>query len=813
MKRRHLRKMLACSFSIAVAGATIVPQQTTAQVADKTHNTVKSGKLKGRVINADGHAAADITINLKGTPNGAFTEEDGSFSLKATPGVYTLVISAVGIQAEEHEVSINQSGITDLGTIKLNASAQQLSEAVVKGSKRKYKVDNVSNSLRIQTPLLETPQNIQVVTAKVLADQQAFDMLESVTRNVSGATRLEHWDTYALINMRGSQVAAFRNGMNVQMPWGPLSEDMSFVDRIEFVKGPAGFMMSNGEPSGFYNIVTKKPTGETKGEVNFTAGSYNTFRSTLDLDGKLSKDGKLLYRLNLMGQTKGSFRPYEYNNRYTVAPVLMYKFNDKTSVTAEYTYQYSKMSMIGSAYVFSPKGYGDLPRDFTTMEPNLDPTIIKDHSAFATLNHQINDNWKFTAQLAYLKFDQTGSSMWPWSVDSAGNMVRGVNLWDAEGQNKLGQFFVNGTVHTGSVNHKILAGLDMGNKEYMADWGQGFALNAAGDVPFNIYNPVHGNIPTDSIPQFDRSRSLRERAAKSGEIISESYTGVYLQDEIGFLQDKVRLTLAGRYTSARQEQIGYGADQKADDQKFTPRVGVSVSIDNSTSVYALYDQSFVQQFGIIWGGSAAKPLTGNNIEAGIKKDWFGGRWNTTLAAYQIIKNNVLTSDPDTSHKPMNIYSIQVGQTKTKGIEFDLRGEITRGLSLVLNYSYTDSKVTKDAVEANVGAIVPGFAKHMTNGWLSYRFREGALKGIGLSLGYQYQIDRSTWVWSATTQGKLPDYFRMDGGISWQNNKFSIALNVNNLLDAYLYSGAPYGSYYYWQAEAPRNFRLNIGYKF
>lgn len=78
---------------------------------------------------------------------------------------------------------------------------------------------------------------------------------------------LEHWDN---INMRGSQVTAFRNGMNVKMPWGTLAEDMSMVERIEFVKGPAGFMMGNGDPSGFYNVVTKKPTGVNKGEATLS---------------------------------------------------------------------------------------------------------------------------------------------------------------------------------------------------------------------------------------------------------------------------------------------------------------------------------------------------------------------------------------------------------------------------------------------------------------------------------------------------------------------------------------------------------------
>src|SRR5690606_32287052 len=113
-------------------------------------------------------------------------------------------------------------------------------------------------SLRLKTELARLPQNIQVVSSDLLQDQQAFTMMESITRNVSGAQMIEHWGHFARINMRGFKIPAFRNGMNLEMSWGPLAEDMSMVERIEFVKGPAGFMLAAGEPGGFYNVVTKK---------------------------------------------------------------------------------------------------------------------------------------------------------------------------------------------------------------------------------------------------------------------------------------------------------------------------------------------------------------------------------------------------------------------------------------------------------------------------------------------------------------------------------------------------------------------------
>jgi iron complex outermembrane receptor protein len=342
--------------------------------------------------------------------------------IKVKTGTHSLLISYVGLATQEKQVEV-VAGETVNVAFTLTESANQLEEVIVKGGNL-YKSDQLSSSLKLMTPILETPQNIQVVTSQILADQQVISMSDGLIRNVSGATRLEHWgDMYANISMRGSQIQAFRNGFNVvSSSWGPLTEDMSFVDHIEFVKGPAGFMLANGDPSGLYNVVTKKPTGQNKGEASFTTGSFGLYRAALDLDGKLNKTGKLLYRLNLAGQNKGSFRPFEYNNRYSIAPVVSYQLDDKTKLTAEYTMQYAKMSDVGSYYVFSPEGYASLPRDFTTLSPGLSPTKMKDQSIYLNLQHQINEDWKLTAQVAYFNYQQNGSSMWPNTVNPERNI-------------------------------------------------------------------------------------------------------------------------------------------------------------------------------------------------------------------------------------------------------------------------------------------------------------------------------------------------------------------------------------------------------
>lgn len=773
----------------------------------------EGGAIKGHIITSDGRPAAWVTVVLKGTKKTVTTDEKGNFILKnIKAGSYELEVSLVGYESSLKSVVVDDNQTTTV-EIPMNVSNAQLEEVIIRSSKGVYNAKQGSASLRLNEPLLEVPQNIQVVTAANLADQQVISMSDGVIRNISGAVRLEHWgDLYTNIHMRGTQVQAFRNGFNVVSSfWGPLTEDMSIVDHIEFVKGPAGFMLANGDPSGLYNVVTKKPTGQTKGEFNFTVGSFDLYRASLDLDGKLSKDGKLLYRLNLAAQNKKSFRDYEYNNRYTFAPVISYQVDDKTKVTLEYNLQNARMSDVGSFYVFSPKGYASLPRNFTQMQPGLEPTKINDHSVTVNLQHALSPDWKLTAQAAYYNYQQQGTSLWPASVNPDGKMIRQVGIWDAKSEMKLAQFFVNGSVATGAIQHRILAGVDMGNKEYFADWSQYHPLDSAG-AEFDPANPYFGT-PVNGFPVWDRSHGIETRAVLAGGTIDQQYTGLYVSDELGFFDNTVRLTLAGRYTQVKQSAWGGAADEA---KRVTPRIGLSVSVDRNTSVYALYDEAFVPQGGRIKDGSKVRPITGGNLEFGIKRDWFNGRWNTTASIYRITKKNELTSDPN--EPPTSGYSVVMGEKRAEGVEFDVRGTIVKGLNVVANYAFTDAKITAvtPGVSFKVGDVVPGFAKHTVNSWLNYKISNGILKGVGISGGFTWLMDRATSEWSTVkTEQELPDYFKLDGGIFWEKDKIRLTLNVFNITDKYIYTGSYYDwlNAYYWQAESPRTVRFGISYKF
>ena len=715
------------------------------------------------------------------------------------------VVLACGMSANA-AADTRKDNELNVDTMDVDTSAV-LSEVVVRGFEPRYRQNNISGSLRLDQPIIQIPQNVQGVSRKTLDDLQILTADDGLQRTVSGVSKLEHWSSYVRINMRGSRAAAFREGMNVTTNWGPLTEDMSYVDHIEFVKGPAGFMMSNGEPSGLYNVVTKKPTGVQRGQATFTVGSYDLYRATADFDGKLSNDGRLLYRLNLMGSSQNSQRANEFAKRYSMAPVLRYLIDNNTMLTLEYNLQYVEQSNIGGYYTFSPLTYGSLPRNFSLLEPGLEPTKTFDHTLIANLQHHFTPDWKLTAQMAYFNMSRTGSSMWPTSLDAEGNLVRAVSAADVLNEMKFAQVFVNGKLRTGKVSHTILAGLDFGDKHAWYDWNQKHNLDSAGT--FNVFYNTPSGKPYYGYPHFDRVTPIKERANNTQ--IWQSYQGIYVQDAIGFFADRLMLTVAGRFTHVKDESYG---TTKTNVNHFSPRVGLTYLFNPNTSVYALFDQTFSPQMGILRSGDKVDPITGNNWELGVKRYWWDGRLSTSLALYRILRNNETSADPQNT--PQESYLIQVGQSVAKGVEVDINGELLPGLSLLANYAYTSYKVTKsENASRPVGMRMPGHAKHEFNVWLRYEFRHGVLRGLNAAIGETSLLDRSTWSWGNDAKGyaSLPDYTRVDASLGWRHDKTSITLNVNNVLNRYLYSGSYYGNYYYWQSEMPRNFKLTVAYNF
>lgn len=696
-------------------------------------------------------------------------------------------------------------------TIKSN----DIEEVVVNGRYyQKYKLNEVSGSLRIQTPILELPQNVQSISSQVLADQLTLNMSEGIVRNVSGARKVEHWDNvYSNVFMRGASISTFMNGMNVSSTWGPINPDASIIDRIEFVKGPAGFMGSMGDPAGFYNVVTKKPTGKFANSVRFTTGSYNLFRGEADLDGVLVKDGVLDYRINLMGSSNNSWVENDKTSKIIVAPSITFRPTKTTTFTAQYNYQYLKFNQPG-AYLMSNDGYASLNVHTNFNDPNFKKTEVKDQSLFLSLDQKLFKDWVWSTQYAYMDLNYDGGSWWG-TFDPANKNVlnRTLSNWQAKGKNHIFQTYVRGKLNTGNIVHKIIAGFDYGDRKYNAD----FSSFAGGPFPIDIYNVQYGVDPS-KLPSSDFYTLNSSAPFYDDEGVK--YTSYYAQDQIEMFNNKLRLTLAGRYTSGTT-YAGYpyfspeNIVPKNQAGEFTPRVGISYSILSDFSVYGIYDKTFVPQSAVgINNTMITDPFRGQNIEFGLKKDWFGGKWNSTFAIYEIRRQNILVAGPKEQNEG-NPFQVATGEQRARGFETDIKGEIIKGLNIVINYAYTDAKTIKDTDPTRIGIQSPGNAKNVQNTWVSYRFENGLIKGFGISAGYQYQGGRQSWFGvNAAKDQSLPDYFDTNFGVSYVAKKFDVNLILNNVLNKKLYSGyRGDAGEYAWIYNAPRNWRLSIGYKF
>ena len=794
--------------------------------------TVKAQSIvQGRITDArTGQPVRGASVGLRGTTQGTDTDANGDYRLANVPaGTYTLGVRLVGFTMQERTVVVagDQPLIQNFS---LAESAQDLDEVTVTGSHNRYRRPNASNSLRLGEPLLEAAQNIQVVTNQLLADQQIFTPVEGITRNVSGAVAPGHWNNvYARINIRGFNTGfgSLRNGMSTGNYFGPLAEDASFIERVEFVKGPGGFLVSNTEAGGFYNVVLKAPTGVGRKSVGLTLGSFGQYRATADIDGKLSKDNKLQYRLNVMGQSLDSYQGYDFNRKVVLAPSLRYQLDEKTTITAQYVYQFSNFSAAGN-YVFSPNGYKSLAQDFSLYDPVMGSSRVNDHSAFANIEHRLNDNWKVTAQVGYLRYAMRGISNWVGAGSfnpnasfaipgvNGGAAIAGTNvlnrslfLYDVDNTTLVGQAFLNGTVQTGAVQHRIIVGLDASNKSYAADFG------AAGFLAQDITRPTYyGTAPaTLSDQNALRARALDQRGPTKG---LTKYAGLYVQDELGFFDNVLRLTLAARYSNNNNVTARVKKDV------VTPRFGLSATVLPNTAVYALYDQSYIAQTAVDINNEVLPAQRGKNIEVGVKRDWLNGRFSSTVTAFNINKTNIAQALQPANPQFPNA-QVAIGEVRSRGIEADFTGELLPGLNLVANYAFLDATITKDNNEANIGRKLGGTAKHNSNAWLNYRFQQGALKGFGLSGGMQWQVERYAGLGNLGVV--LPDnYYRLDAGVSWQGEHLSANLLVNNITNRYNYIAGAYtpasgtganaiGALYYWQPEAPTNFRLTVGYSF
>jgi len=765
----------------------------------------QTGTISGTVATSDNKPAEFINIILEGTGKGTISDHKGNYSINSVPaGSYTLVASFVGLETQKSQVTVSRNQSVEIN-FQMKENINELQEFMVKGT-GSYVAEKASTSLRVNADLLEIPQNIMVSTRQTIVDMGALtknDML----RSVSGISKTygSELDVSLLIRGTDATYGTYRNGVGGPIWWNA-QEDAAMIERIEFVKGPAGFMLANSEPGGLINTVTKQPTHQRITEINFGMGSFNLIRGSIDLGGELTRDGKLTYRLNAGKHHSAQFYQFGEFDRMFVSPAITYEFSDNTSFTIEHNYVKATSASNVFKHPTIDKEFFALPYDMAINDPNMGNYLGADVYTRIHLQHKLSENWKLNIQGAHMTTDWDGMALYTQGTNAAKDtIIRSSFKSDWDGYLYNMQAFIDGKFNTGKIiEHKVLIGIDYG------DGGE--VNNYAGDydnperLKLSIKNPIY-YLPKDSLTKFPDSGSF---------LSTNRWQALYLQDHIKIAR-KLVVTLAGRFTYLVTGQDYNSIDDPAyeiSSTVFTPRLGLTYLFSDQLSAFAIYDESFVPQRGAVWGGSRLRPLKGTNTELGMKGLFFEKQLVLNASVYNIKKNNVGITDP--IHDG---FMLETGQITATGFEFDLKGEITSNFSVNANYSYTNARITKEDDVTLIGIKNYGTPDQILNLFLKYKITNGILNGLGIGAGSQYMGSRSAVYsgWGDKLGNKtLPTYNLLDASLSYSFDRLAINLNVYNLANKKYASDGYYNpdsDEFIYTPGTPLNFRLQTSFKF
>ncbi|MEH2247158.1 TonB-dependent siderophore receptor [Nostoc sp.] len=639
-------------------------------------------------------------------------------------------------------------------------------ELVVTGEQDGYTVPEASTATLTDTPLRDIPQSIQVVPQQVIKDQGITRIVDAV-RNVSG-TQIGggYGNLFGEVRIRGFSADSLVDGFT-----GLLPVNGANIEQVEVLKGPASVLFGEGDPGGLVNYVTKKPLDTPYYSASFTAGSYDYYNPAIDLSGPLTTDKKLLYRLNISYENSGSYRDYIENDISYLSPVISYKISDATTLDFAYEYLNSKQ---GFDRGFSPEAiYLTLPRNRNLAQPD-DFSNTESHRLALTLNRQFGENWRLRSRFS-AQFDE-GSE----KVTQIGNplLEDGRTLprqQYGDGPNYTQSYALQtnliGKFNTGAIAHQLLLGLDWRHRS--SDTNNAYGID---DFPsIDIFEPNY------NVPLPDRIYSGPYTTKNNG-------IGIYLQDQVTLLPN-LKLVIGGRYDFADTTTEDFSIPdepQKSgfNSQAFSPRVGIVYQPIEPISLYASYNRSFVSNLGTLKvGRTQIEPSFSTQYEVSIRAELLDKRLSVNLAAYNIAKTNIPTTDPNNDQ-----FSIAIGEVKSRGIELDVAGEILPGWKVIASSFLNDAYVSKGYAGLPEGRHLTNAPYHGASFWTTYEFQKGNLQGLQFGAGLFFKGDRTA---NLDDPFILPSYVTTDALIAYKRDNWRAALNFKNIFNVKYYESNDY----------------------
>ncbi|WP_182912790.1 TonB-dependent siderophore receptor [Paracoccus onubensis] len=595
------------------------------------------------------------------------------------------------------------------------------------GPTQGYIASGAYTATKTDTPLIELPQVVNVITRDQIEAQGSQDVTEA-TRYTPGVVA-GFGDSDSRNDVLQSRGFFMRYNLNgSRLPYGAYSSAFLRIEpygleRIDVLKGPSSVMYGQNLPGGLIDLTTKRPTPEPQHEIAFETGNNGRLQGMFDFSGPIGGDERFQYRLTGLSRDADGRIDFGHDRRDFIAPAFTWQPDEATSLTLFGHYQkddtISDYAAIPAAGTLLPNPNGHLSASFYPGEPGFDGYQREQSSVGYNLRHEFGNGWTVRQNLQFNSVDVDTKSSPAYMLDPtqryayrvASHGLAAADTFTLD-TNLQGEFM------TGAVTHNVLLGVDYLRLKDSYRFASGLYEDS-----FDLFDPVYGATPPELIPRIDYRMKRRQ-------------IGIYAQDQMRWNNWIVTASLRGDRVKAVSSESMQGADFSYRDTAVTGRIGVTYLMENGFAPFMSYSTSFDPVDGVTPEGGPLKPMEGDQFEAGVKYESPDGSRMLTLSAYQITQQNITSPNPD----PIAGGMLQTGEARVRGFELEGKAELTAALSLIASYAYTDSKVTKanDGTEYLLGNELNMVPDHQASLWLDYSFRQGALQGLSLAGGMRYQ---------------------------------------------------------------------------
>lgn len=612
---------------------------------------------------------------------------------------------------------------------------------------------------KTDTPLIETPQSISVITRDQM-DQQDVQTVAGALRYTAGVQTGNfgfdpRFDQFAIRGFQNERYVDFRDAMRQ-----PASAWLAYwktepygLERIDVIKGPASVLYGQAMPGGIVNKITKRPLPFTFGEAEVQYGNNDRYQGQFDLGGAIANDQRYQARLTGLWRDSGTEINEIDDDRRFIAPAFTWQPNEKTTLTLLANYQHDRTA--GSATLFTyPDGEVSDIWDGDEKFDKLDQDQVQAGYLF---EHKFTDRWIARQNLRYGYIDLDYQYMSSDSLQDDGVTVDRSAYRLDENLNALNiDNQLQGGFDTGPVQHTPLVGFDYIGVDSTAKYLYGPAPS------LNLDNPdYHQEVPQP-----------RDVLAHTKDRVNQ--LGVYGQNQMAYENWRLVFGLRHDWASDQSDDQTTDTTDQQDDDKTTGRVGLLYLFDIGLAPYASYSTSFLPQPGTDANGDAFKPLEAKQYEVGVKYQPPGVNASVTLAAFDITQKNTLSTDPDNE-----IYQVAVGEIRSRGLELEAVASVLDGLDVVGSFTYQDVEITQSN-DGDQGNRPSGTPKYLAALWADYTQPTGPLQGLGAGAGVRYV--GSSYGDNAHEARENDAYALVDAAIHYEWNSMRVGINAANLLD-------------------------------